>query len=203
MRKAVGRIAAALNYSRAKGIHVIYTRQVNLPEFLSSGLHGFLGREVSEWFPAKTYLCLKDTWDAEIVAEIRPVETDVVVEKNKPSAFYSTWTELWLRNRNIKTLILTGCTTGMCVAHTAMDAYARDYDVLVVEDGVGDQDPALHEAMLQLLDRRFGRVLPWDSVQKILDAYPNEAKISGHPASPGIKILSDPEKTYLRKVTIS
>jgi len=199
MKAAIPTIVRAREFCRSHEIPVLYTRQVNKPDLLPAKLHNTVGREVSEWTSARTYICLDGTWDAEIVEELAPVETDIVVEKNKTSAFYSSWTEVWLRQKNVRTIIVTGCTTGMCVMHTSMEAFARDYDVLVVEDGVGDQDPFIHDAMLEDIDRRFGRVLPWAGIEKVLKEYPNEVKLPGYPASPGIKILPESEKTYLRR----
>jgi ureidoacrylate peracid hydrolase len=199
MKKAIPTINSAAAFCRENGIPVLYTKQVNVPNMLPSNLHSCLGREVSEWTTANTYLCLKDTWDAEIVDELGPHETDIVVEKNKSSAFYSSWTEMWLQQKKTKTIVITGCTTGMCVMHTSMEAFARDFDVLVAEDGVGDQDPFLHDAILEDIDRRFGRVLPWAQIQRVLKEYPREVKIAGYPSGPGVKILSEAEKTYLKK----
>lgn len=199
IKKAIPTIRRASHFCHEGGIPIFYTKQVNLPDLLPAKLHNYVGREVSEWTPAKTYICLKGTWDAEIVEQLTPAEKDVVVEKNKTSAFLGAWTEVWLRQRDVKTILVTGCTTGMCVLHTSMEAFARDYDVLVVEDGVGDQDPFIHDAVLEDIDRRFGRVLPWSEVEKVLKGYPMEVKVPGFPASPGVKVLSESEKTYLRK----
>lgn len=196
---AVHTIARAKRFCKEMGLPVLYTRQVNVPHMLPANLHGVVGREVGEWTPAKTYLCLDGTWDAEIVSELRPTKSDIVVEKNKSSAFYSAWTEVWLRQLGVKTIIITGCTTGMCVMHTSMEAFARDYDVLVAEDGVGDQDRFINNAVLEDIDRRFGRVLPWSGIEKVLRSYPREAKLAGQRISPGIKVLAESEKTYLRK----
>lgn len=200
IKKAIPTIQRASGFCHEIGMPVLYTKQVNSPDLLPAKLHNCVGREVSEWTPAKTYICLKGTWDAEIVELLTPEEKDAVVEKNKTSAFFGAWTEVRLRQWNIKTIIITGCTTGMCVLHTSMDAFARDYDVLVVEDGVGDQDPFIHDAVLEDVDRRFGRVLPWSEVEKVLKGYPSEVRVPGFPASPGIRMLSESEKTYLRKV---
>jgi ureidoacrylate peracid hydrolase len=199
MEEAIPTIARAKKFCRSKGIPVLYTRQVNVPHMLPANLHSSVGREVGEWTPARTYLCLDGTWDSKIVDELKPAESDMVVEKNKTSAFYSAWTEVWLRQLKVKTIIVTGCTTGMCVLHTSMEAFARDYDVLVVEDGVGDQDAFINDAVLEDIDRRFGRVLPWAGIEKVLSSYPREAKLAGHRISPGIKVLAESEKTYLRK----
>lgn len=199
IRRAIPTIRHAKRFCQAFGIPVLYTKQVNVPDVLPAKLHKVVGREVSEWTPAHTYLCLAGTWDAEIVRPLAPDRSDIVVEKTKTSAFCSPLTEDWLRRKGRKTILMTGCTTGMCVMHTSMEAFARDYDVLVAEDGVGDQDPFIHNAMLEDIDRRFGRVLPWAEIEAVLEGYPREVRLPGYPASPGIKILRESEKTYTRK----
>lgn len=197
-KNAISKIKEAISYCHDKNIPVIYTQQISVPEHSAAQLRQIIGRENIENL-AKIHVCLKNTWDAEIVDELKPTKIDYVVEKNKPSAFYNTWFELWLRYFKVDTLLITGCNTGNCISHTAWDAYARDYNIISIEDGVGDVDPFIHEVLLELIDRRLGRVLKWNIVRETLEKYPDTLTIDGY-RDEGYKILAESEKTYTRKV---
>lgn len=179
VQKVVPAIRTAIDYCHKAGIPVVYTRQIHVPEFFDAGLHAFVGRRLAAVREAGVKICLKGTEDTEILDELKPSDKDYVIEKNKASAFYLTWLELWLRYFHTKTVLITGCNTGYCIIHTTQDAFARDLDVIVMEDGVNDPSPNIHETILELIDGRFGRVLAWKDIQTILDGFPDEVKIAG------------------------
>jgi nicotinamidase-related amidase len=179
IQKVVPTIRTAVDYCHQAGIPVCYTKQTHVIEFFAAGLHAFSGRELTAIREAGVRICVKGTEDTDILDELKPAEKDYVFEKNKASSFYMTWLELWLRYFHTKTLLITGCNTGYCVIHTVQDAFARDLDVIVVEDGVNDPIPYIHGALLELIDRRFGRVLPWKTIQGVLGKFPEAVKISG------------------------
>ena len=179
VQKVVPTIRTAIDYCHKVGIPVVYTKQTHVPEFFAAGLHAFVGRELVAIREAGIRICLKGTTDTDILDELEPTDKDYVFEKNKASSFYMTWLELWLRYFHTKTLLITGCNTGYCIIHTTQDAFARDLDVIVVEDGVNDPVPQIHNTLLELIDRRFGRVLAWKDIQTTLDKFPEEAKIAG------------------------
>ena len=58
-------------------------------------------------------------------------EQIVIIEKNRYSAFAGTKLDLWLRERGIDDLTISGVCTDMCVLHTAIDAYSRAYKLTV------------------------------------------------------------------------
>jgi len=178
-RKAIPIIQKASDFCRNKGIPVFYTKQIHVPEAFSAGLHSIFGREMSALRNAGIRFCIRGTEGTEIIDELKPKEKDYIVEKNKPSAFYNTWLELWLRYLRIRTILVTGVNTGYCVAHTVMDAWARDLDTIVIEDGIGDPFPFVHENLLALFDMRWGRVLKWESVEKALKSFPNSVELPG------------------------
>src|SRR5260221_14065739 len=63
--------------------------------------------------------------------------------------------DMLLRSNNIKTVIMTGCTTEGCVESTARDALFNDYYVVLPEDCVASDDLRQHEASLFLMRHRF------------------------------------------------
>lgn len=66
--------------------------------------------------------------------EVEPQGAEMVIDKYKYSGFVSTYLDQFLRANNIKTLVITGLATNVCVESTARDAFMRDYHVVVPED---------------------------------------------------------------------
>lgn len=81
-----------------------------------------------------TRTLIRDNWGTEIIRELRPVPGDVELYKSRFSGFYQTELDDILKQRGIETLIVTGCTTSVCVDSTVRDAMFRDYRCLVLED---------------------------------------------------------------------
>lgn len=91
----------------------------------------------------------------EFVSELAPRPGELVVPKWRSSGFWGTNLDLLLRSNGIETVVVTGCTTEGCVESTARDALFNDYYVVIVEDGVGSDDRAQHDASMLLMRHRF------------------------------------------------
>jgi ureidoacrylate peracid hydrolase len=111
---------------------------------------------------------LRGTWGAEIVDLLKPKSEDPVFYKRRYSAFYQTDLEMCLRSWGINTLIFTGVAAEICVETTLRDAFIRDFDVVVVSDAVASWDNEAYQAMLQLVAKSFGIVVPAAKVNDLL-----------------------------------
>jgi len=67
-------------------------------------------------------------------------ENEVVIWKQHPGSFAETNLDEVLKRWGVKKVVLTGYMAHVCVSTTARQAAQRGYDVLVVEDAVGDRD---------------------------------------------------------------
>jgi len=94
----------------------------------------------------------------EILAELRPLDYEIVVNKTTISAFTSSPIDAMLRRLGIKNLIFTGVSTSQCVETTARDAADRGYGCVLVEDGCAEDEEDQHNATLKQFARIFGRV---------------------------------------------
>jgi ureidoacrylate peracid hydrolase len=105
--------------------------------------------------------CLRGTWETEFEAGVRDFihDGDHVVEKHRASVFYNTNLETKLRMLDVQVLLIAGCNTEFCVESTVRDAYARDFDVIVVRDAVAGIQPAFHEDSLKKIQAYFGEVM--------------------------------------------
>jgi ureidoacrylate peracid hydrolase len=84
------------------------------------------------------------------------------VYKTRFSGFYQTELDDLLRAAGITHLIVTGCTTSVCVESTVRDAFVRDYTCIVLEDCTAEPGANLsrtnHDATLLLVEHVFGSV---------------------------------------------
>jgi nicotinamidase-related amidase len=100
--------------------------------------------------------CLYDGVRGQLLVELlRPQDDDYFVLKPKPSGFFGTTLDLLLRYLRTKTLVLTGVAGNICVHFTAMDAYMRDYQLVVPADcvasGTAEENRGALEQMQTLL----------------------------------------------------
>ena len=98
--------------------------------------------------------CLEDGVRGEpFVRKLLPSERDYFVLKPKHSGFYSSALDTLLTYLRVRTLILTGLTTDLCVLFTASDGYLRDHAQIVPPDCVAASDVAEHEHALKHMQR--------------------------------------------------
>jgi len=98
-----------------------------------------------------------------------PRESDIIIEKNKPSCFFETPIESFLRYDKIDTLIVVGISTSGCVRAAVTDAFSHNFRVIVVEEAVGDRSPSAHKANLFDMDMKFADVESLASVRAELE----------------------------------
>jgi biuret amidohydrolase len=108
----------------------------------------------------------------DIVPEIVVADTDVIVDKTACGAFTYTDLEQILRAKGISHLILTGCTTDVCVHTTMREANDRNFQCCLVEDACASGDAYAHAAAVHMVtveDGIFGVVAKTDDVVAALD----------------------------------
>jgi ureidoacrylate peracid hydrolase len=106
---------------------------------------------------------IRDTWNTDVIEELRPQAEDLVLFKHRFSGFYQTELDDILRKLGINNLIFTGCTTSVCVDSTIRDAMFRDYRCVLLADCSGepiggDLARSNHEASLLTIQTLFGWV---------------------------------------------
>ena len=94
------------------------------------------------------------------IPALRPEPSDLILYKTRFSGFFNTDLHDRLAARGVDTLIVTGCTTSVCVESTVRDAMFRDYRCLVLEDctaePIGATAPRTnHEASLLAMEILF------------------------------------------------
>ena len=101
----------------------------------------------------------------DIVPELYPIEGETVVDKPGKGAFYATDLELILRNNGIKTLVVCGVTTEVCVNTTVREANDRGFECVVLSDCVASYFPEFQKAALAMVKAQGG-IFGWVSDSK-------------------------------------
>jgi nicotinamidase-related amidase len=89
----------------------------------------------------------------------------LVITKTRDSAFYQTRLDALLKERGVAAFAICGISTESCIAMTAADAYARDFQVILVEEALASVDPAVHDHTLARLADQYRQ--PTASVEDI------------------------------------
>jgi nicotinamidase-related amidase len=90
---------------------------------------------------------------------IAPEPGDIVVRKQRVGAFSTTDLHEQLQARGIDTLVLAGISTSGCVHSTVLDAFDRDYRVIVLADACADPDQDVHRFLLERVFTKRGEVI--------------------------------------------
>jgi nicotinamidase-related amidase len=91
-----------------------------------------------------------------IVPELAPVPGEPVLDKPGKGAFYQTDLALILANAGIRTLLVAGVTTEVCVHTTVREANDRGYECLVVSDATASYFPEFHRVALAMITAQGG-----------------------------------------------
>jgi ureidoacrylate peracid hydrolase len=172
IQKVVEPTSRVVASARDAGIPVVYIKMGFRPDLSDAGPldapnrikhHQQIGEPIQAPDGTESRILIRDTWNTDIVAGLKPEAGDTIVYKHRYSGFYQTDLDAHLRQLNVKYLVVTGCTTSVCVESTIRDAMFRDYSCLLLADcaaePVGSDLPRTnHEASLLLIQTLFGWV---------------------------------------------
>jgi biuret amidohydrolase len=159
LRRTIEPLAAFMAKWRAAGLPIIHTREGHLPDLsdcppakLSRGAPsmrigdpGAFGR-----------ILIRGEYGHDIIDELQPIEGESVVDKPGKGAFYATELQELLEKDGIKSLLVTGVTTEVCVHTTVREANDRGYECLVLADCVGSYFPEFQRVGLEMIAAQGG-----------------------------------------------
>jgi maleamate amidohydrolase len=102
--------------------------------------------------------------------EFKPQAGDVVITKQRASAFFGTPLVAHLTQLGIRTVIICGESTSGCVRASAVDAYSHGFHVVLVEECCFDRSPLSHKVNLFDLHHKYADVLKIDEVVTHLES---------------------------------
>ncbi len=158
-----------LKTARDAGVFVVFVRNVYTTDnnfYLSDVWLEQAARKRQGGY-TRIPVCAENSWSGDFYGEVRPLPGEPIVTKHRYSAFYNTDLDTILRANGIRTVVLTGVVTNVCVETSAREAFVRDYYVALVKDGTAAYSRAEHEMTLANIDRFFGEVTSIAELQSL------------------------------------
>lgn len=155
-RMALPRVQTLIEAFRDAARPVVFTRH----EDRAGDAQGAMGR----WWGS-----IMEPGDPQLdlVPEVAPRAGELVIHKNKYSAFHDTELRAYLNDNALRGVVICGVMTHLCCETTARDAFMDDLDVTLAVDAMGSSSEELHLAALKTLVNGFAVAAP---VREICDA---------------------------------
>jgi ureidoacrylate peracid hydrolase len=170
-QRAIAPTAVVLSPARKASLKIIYLKMAFQPDLSDLGPHGspnwidnrVAGGTTTDPNGAQSRILIRDTWNTDIIAELRPEPADTIIYKNRSSGFYQTDLDAILKRWGTRFLVVTGCTTSVCVESTIRDAVFRDYSPVLLADCTAEPKGyglprSNYEATLFIIESQFGWV---------------------------------------------
>jgi nicotinamidase-related amidase len=159
LRRTIEPLAAFMATWRAAGLPIIHTREGHLPDLSDCPpaklRRGAPSMRIGDPSPNGRIL-IRGEYGHDIIDELQPVEGEAVVDKPGKGAFYATELQELLEKDGIKSLLVAGVTTEVCVHTTVREANDRGYECLVLADCVGSYFPEFQRVGLEMIAAQGG-----------------------------------------------
>jgi len=172
--EAVDRTVTLLAAAREHGIPVIHVTKLDRDNAVGWAKRVKRNKQVS-FSEAKMSEELKRR-SAEIVAELAPLEHELIIRKAAPSAFNGTILPYMLQSWGIDTLIACGESTSGCVRATVVDGTTHSFYMGVVEECTFDRTEMSHWVNLFDLDSKYADVINLARVVEYFEEIGSKAK---------------------------
>ena len=146
-------------------IHTIECHQPDLSDCPPSKLNRGDGKLKIGDMGGMGRILIKGEIGNNIIAELTPLDEEIVIHKSGKGAFCRTDLETILQQQNITHFVITGVTTEVCVQTTMREANDRGYECLIVEDATESYFPEFKQATIEML-RAQGGIIGWTSDAK-------------------------------------
>jgi ureidoacrylate peracid hydrolase len=152
MRARLAALPGLLDAARAAGGLVVFIQAIYDDEYLSDPMRE---RMVRRGYGATP--CHTGTWGADFCL-VAPNPGEPVVVKHRYSAFAGTELHALLQAHGIRTLLLTGIATDVCVESAARDGYFLDYYITLVSDCCATGQAEDQAGTMRRIERDYGIV---------------------------------------------
>ncbi len=165
MRKSViPNTAKMLDFARSGGIECLFAR---IACHTKDGRDRSLSQKMPGW---NNLLLPKDEEPSQLVAELQPINDEIVVTKTTDSALTGTNLRLILHNLGIKNVICCGIFTDQCVSSTVRSLADESYRVIVLEDCCAAATQELHDKELEIINMIYCHVMSSYDVVRMVSA---------------------------------
>jgi biuret amidohydrolase len=162
-----------LQAARDAVIFVVHTREGHRPTLSDAApsklVRGRFACGIGDRGPMGRLL-VRGEYGNEIIPELQPLPNEPVIDKPGHGAFYATDLLHILTVHRIKTLIVCGVTTEVCIHTTVREANDRGFECLVPDDCVGSYFPEFQRVGLEMIKAQGG-IFGWVSTsQHVVEA---------------------------------
>lgn len=153
---------ALVSLVRAANVSVIWVKQEFLPDLSDAPL------EVRRH---KIEVVIAGTPGAQILPELNRQQGDELIVKKRYSAFFGTDLDDRLSRLGCTRLIIGGINTHACIRMAVVDAYQRDYDVILAKDCIASHDREHHEISWRYMEGKLGVGMTNDQIKQALGVH--------------------------------
>lgn len=164
----IAQIVRLLDVARARQIPLFFTTTAFQPNLED------VGAAVLQKKPLQKLLINGTEW-VQLHPDMGFQSGDVLIVKQRASAFFGTTLLSQLVARSIDTLIVTGCSTSGCVRASAQASHDNNLRTIVPREAVGDRSPIAHASNLFDINARMGDVISIDEVLEYLQQFPGRS----------------------------
>ncbi|QSZ35680.1 hypothetical protein DSL72_006802 [Monilinia vaccinii-corymbosi] len=145
-------------------IPIFYTRMEFSEDFSNAGM-------MIDFKPGlkQARALIRGTWDAQILDDLWPNPPDIVVSKQRHSAFFGTDLHQILMERGIDQIIVTGVATNICVESTVREAWMHGFQSLTVDDATNTLSQKEHLASITNLQHFGGTISSRELAEELLE----------------------------------
>jgi len=143
-------INSLVGFLRSKGASILWVRQEFEPDLRDA---------FPEMRTKGIQITIQGTPGCQILSELAVAPTDPVIVKKRYSAFFGTNLDEILGLLQPTAILLAGINTHACIRMTAIDAYQRDWPVILASDCIASYDPEHHDVTLRYMKDKICPVL--------------------------------------------
>jgi nicotinamidase-related amidase len=116
------------------------------------------------------HITIKGTQGCAIASDLATAPDDHVVVKKRYSAFFETNLDDLLNRLGPDLLIVAGINTHACIRMTAIDAYQRDWEVVLAADCVDSYDREHHDVSMKYMKDKIASVMTNQEIRSMFAA---------------------------------
>jgi ureidoacrylate peracid hydrolase len=161
-REIVPRVKQLIDLCRSFGIPVFFTEAVREASGIDllTKIHTLLPKSREDRL--KMPICVRGTWDAQTIDELKPSDDDHIIIKRRDSAFQDTELRVWLQSIGVNTLVFCGVDTSICVETSVRDAFNLGYDIILISDATASGTKSHYETTLARVRDYYGLQMSYD-----------------------------------------
>ena len=158
IKSILGPCQRLLQTARDANVTVIHMRVINDLLRNPDSWHNF-------WGPPSCVL--EGTWGADLVDELCPSDDEIVITKYTYDGFVDTPLDAMFRRLSVRTLVLAGVDSDVCVRDTAAHGFALGYTPVFARDALASDSEIAHAGVLQSFGEHYGQVVSTDEITAV------------------------------------